>query len=328
MPRQKHTAVPEKYFGWLEYLPESQREEAKQKWLARDEVKGLANLAGEMNEQQRQTAHYKQQAEYGQQLASSLSSYQDILPNLHHYANYIRRYKPEEIGAALGGNPQQQQQVQAAIVGNEQQQQEIVKRMQARDLDWSEGQDELLRLREQHHAMQTAVQKANNYIEREVPQLITRVQDGFQALDNRRRSDNIEKFRFDAKRDAYFQKYPDRDRFALAEALEQNPDLLREDFDRLMTHVYGEDDVAAQIQRARDEERTKVKTEFETQRAEQQKNGSPPGEGFGFNTGDSAIIRRRRATEENNRPRFPRTDAEASEQLRDFFARRGPGQAA
>ena len=323
MAKQKHT-VPDQYLSWLEHVPEAQREEAKAKWLARDEVKGLANQIGAMNEAQRIAAHYKQQAEYGQQLATSLAPYQDVLPRLHEYASHIRRYQPQEIAAAMG-NTQQHVQAQAAISQTQQVQQDIIDKMQTGELDWQAGQREVLRLQQQITEMGSALQEIRTFREAQVPQVLRKWEQNLEALDQRRRKDTAEKLNLTAQIEDYVDAHPGRKRKELYTALIENPDKYPT-FDALVAEVYGEDDVEDQIARAREEERAKVKTEYETKHATTPMSGTAPGEGW-FHTGESALVRRRRGTEDAKRPVLPRNDAEASEQLQQFLLRRA-GQSA
>jgi len=321
MPKQKHT-VPEQYLSWLEFVPEAQREAAKAKWLANDNVRGLANAIGGMNEAQRQAAQWKVQAEHGQQLANSLAAYQDILPTLHEYAPIIRRHRASDL-AALASQPQAAP-IQGAVVANRQERAEIEKQIRSGNLDWSEGQQEILRLDSQLAEIAATsanlAQRFSTLTEQQVPQVLAKWEQQMGHLDQRRRDDNLETIRFNAKTMKYFREHPDRDPEELYTALKENPAGFS-DFEQLASSVYGDDDVAAQVERAREEERTKMKAEYD-QRALGTE--TVPGEGP-FNTGQSAIVRRRRQTEEQNRPRFPRNDGEATEQLQQFFARRQQG---
>lgn len=315
MPKKKYE-LPEEYLSWLAYVPEAQREEAKRKYLENPQVKNLPNIIGEMNAKQQEAAHWKKQAEYGQQLATSMAAYSDVLPRLHEFAPILRQHTPQQLEALVAQRGANGSQIANAMAINQQAQSEIAQKMQTGELDWPEGQQELLRLRTELSGMASAIQQINNFTQERVPQVLKQWETQLNQVDQRRREDNLDQIRIAAQIAKYARQHPDRDPEELYNTLKENPSAFQS-FDQLVSATYGEEDLAAQLERVRVEERAAVQKEYE------QKQMTVPGEGPTY-TAPSALSRRRRQLEERRSPQFPRNDAEASEQLQRFFQKR-PG---
>lgn len=316
MPKKKHE-LPSEYLSWLKYVPEAQQEQARTEWLANPEVKKLPNLVGGMNEAQREAAEWRQKAAYGQQLTNSLTPYQDVINQLPEYAHIMRRYSARDLAQLANQQQQQPANPTVAIQQTQALQDEVRKQMQQGNMDWTEGQQEILRLEDRLNQMSDAVQRFNTFTEQQVPGVLNKWEQQLGALDKRRRDDNLEMIGFQTRATQYFQQHPERDPTELYTALKENPASFG-DFDALVTSVYGEEDLEAQLARVRAEERKKVTSEYE----ERAKTAQPtPGEAI-WNTGESALVRRRRTQENTVRPPFPKDDGEKTERLRNFFQQR------